>query len=71
MMHSNQRFGFGPAPFGFYGRRPIYGRPFYGSPFVGGLIGGLVGSTVLNPFFYTGYPYRPPFYPPYPGGFFW
>ncbi|MFC4320740.1 hypothetical protein [Litchfieldia salsa] len=75
-MHPDQRFGFafGPRPIGFRPRPfGIYGRrPFYGSPFVGGLLGGLVGSTILNPYFYTGYPYATPFYPPvYGGGFYW
>ncbi|WIG48696.1 hypothetical protein QPL78_09390 [Bacillus halotolerans] len=50
--------GFGRPGFG-YG----FGRPFgfYGGPFFGGLVGGLVGSALFNPYFYGGYPY-----PPYP-----
>jgi len=60
---------FGGRPFGYrrpYNRRPFYGRPFgYGfSPFLGGVLGGLVGSALLNPYAYPyppyyGYPYYP------------
>lgn len=63
-------------PFGFghgFGRP---GRFFWGGPFVGGLLGGLVGSAIFNPYIYGGgfgYPYyRPPYYPyPYGGGFWY
>lgn len=52
-------YGFGRPGFGF-------GRPFgfYGGPFFGGLVGGLVGSALFNPYFYGGYPYYP--YAPFP-----
>lgn len=51
-------FGFGRPGFGF-------GRPFgfFGGPFAGGLVGGLVGSALLNPYLYGGYGY--PYYPYY------
>ncbi|MDR4888917.1 hypothetical protein RGU12_15515 [Fredinandcohnia sp. QZ13] len=46
-----------------------YRRLYWVRPFLGGLAGGLVGSTLFNPYMYGGYgyPYRPPFYP-YGGG---
>ncbi len=48
-------------------RRPFYGgrRPFgfgFGGPFVGGVLGGLVGSTLLYP---GGYGYGYGGFPPY------
>jgi hypothetical protein len=62
-------------PYGFGFGRP--GRFIWGAPFVGGLVGGLVGSALFNPYFYGGYGgyggypfYRPPFYP-YGGGFWY
>lgn len=58
-------FGFGRPGFGF-GRPGFgFGRPFgfFGGPFAGGLVGGLVGSALLNPYLYGGYGY--PYYPYY------
>ncbi|QOR67492.1 hypothetical protein IM538_04950 [Cytobacillus suaedae] len=47
-------------------RRPLgYGYGGFGGPLVGGVLGGLLGSTLLNPYFYG----PTPFYPPYPYGF--
>jgi hypothetical protein len=50
-------------------RRPYPGYGAYGGlggPLVGGVLGGLLGSTLLNPYFYGPAPY---YYPPYPYGF--
>ncbi|MDQ0228957.1 hypothetical protein [Metabacillus malikii] len=69
-VENEERFIGRPRPY--YGRpfygRPFYGRPrpyYYGAPFVGGVLGGLLGSTFVNPYFYGGYPYYP--YVPYGG----
>jgi hypothetical protein len=56
-------FGFGRPGFGF--GRPGFGFGF-GWPFFGGLLGGLVGSTIFSPFY--GYPFGPYSYGPYPYG---
>nr|WP_093212390.1 hypothetical protein [Sediminibacillus albus] len=58
---------FGPRPFfgyprPFYRPRPYYGG--FGNPFIGGVLGGLVGSTL----FYPPYGYG---YPPYYGGYYY
>lgn len=50
----------GIRPFGF--ARPFGGyRPFIGAPFFTGVLGGLVSSTLVNPYFYPyggyGYPF--------------
>ncbi|WP_078545713.1 hypothetical protein [Litchfieldia alkalitelluris] len=67
----NQRFGFGVPPFGPRPFVPYGRRPFFGAPLAAGLLGGLIGSTVFNPYFYGGYPFAP-VYPPFGyGGFFW
>ncbi|MDQ0177079.1 hypothetical protein J2S08_002958 [Bacillus chungangensis] len=47
-------FGFGRPFFG----GPFFGGPFFGAPFLGGVLGGLAGSVLFNP-----YLYGPPYYP--------
>lgn len=58
--HRSEERVFGRRPFGY--RRPFYGRPFgFGfNPFLGGVVGGLLGSALLAP--YYGYGYGYPYY---------
>lgn len=49
-------------------RRPYGGSfraPFFGVPFVSGLLGGVLGSALFNPYTFGGYPY--PYSYPYYG----
>ncbi|WP_077212632.1 hypothetical protein [Bacillus dakarensis] len=58
-------FGFGRPfgrPFGF--RRP-WGFGFGFNPFLGGVVGGLLGSALLAPYYGYGYPYYGYGYPYY------